>query len=109
MRLMTALLLGAAIVRAVPALAQTAESAGAAVEAAQTAASSWLSLVDQARYGESWDSAAGVFRKAIAKPAWEAAVRQARAPLAALGARKLTPAKDTDGKWRVSGYYVRPE
>ena len=86
-----------------------------------------------------------MFRKAIAKPAWEAAVRQARAPLAALGARKLlgasfqtrlpnappgeyvvlqyqraakggkrvvesvTPSRDTDGKWRVSGYYVRPE
>src|SRR2546421_383194 len=89
MRLITALLLAAAFGRAVPALGQTAEPAGTAVEAAQAAAGSWLRLVDRARYGESWDSAASVFRKAITKPAWEAAVRQARAPLAALGARKL--------------------
>jgi hypothetical protein len=145
MRLITALLLGVSVCHAVPAPAQTADSAGTAVEAAQVAARSWLRLVDRARYGESWDSAAGVFRKAVSKPAWEAAVRQARTPFAALGARKLlgasfqtrlpnappgeyvvlqyraeakggrtvvetvTPAKDADGTWRVSGYYVRPE
>ncbi len=145
MKLLTAVLWGAMVGRALPALAQTAEPAGAAVTAAQAAARSWLNLVDRARYAESWDSAASVFRNALTKPAWEAAVRQARAPLPPLGARKLrgasfqtrlpnappgeyvvlqyqttaeagsmvvetvTPMKDTDGTWRVSGYYVRPE
>jgi uncharacterized protein DUF4019 len=89
MRLITAVLLSVSIGHAAPALAQTADPAGAAVEAAQVAARSWLSLVDRARYGESWDSAAGVFRKAMTKPAWEAAARQARTPFAALGSRKL--------------------
>jgi len=144
MKLLTAVLLGAMAGRAVPLFAQAAEPPGAAVEAAQAAARTWLSLVDRARYAESWDSAAGVFRKAITKAAWVVAVRQARAPLAPLGARKLlgasfqtrlpnappgeyvvlqyettagggrtvvetvTPMKDSDGTWRVSGYYVRP-
>jgi Protein of unknown function (DUF4019) len=144
MKLLTAVLLGA-MCRAAPALAQNADSAGAAVTAAQVSARSWLGLMDQARYAEGWDSSASVFRKAVTKPSWEVAARQARAPFGPLGARKLlgasfqtrlpnvppgeyvvlqyqttagggrtvvetvTPMKDTDGTWRVSGYYIRPE
>jgi hypothetical protein len=145
MKLFTAVLLGAMAGRAVPSFAQAADPPGVAVEAAQGAARSWLSLLDRTRYADSWDSAAGVFRKQITKAAWEVAVRQARAPFAPLGARKLlgasfqtrlpnappgeyvvlqyqttagasrtvvetvTPMKDPDGTWRVSGYYLRPE
>ncbi len=125
--------------------AQTPDSAGLAVTAAQVAARSWLSLVDRGRYGESWDSAASFFRQALTRSAWEAAVRKARGPFEPFGTRKLlgasfqtnlpgappgeyvvlqyqakvgggktvietvTPMKDQDGSWRVSGYYIRPE
>jgi hypothetical protein len=125
--------------------AQTGDSAGVAVAAAQTAASSWLRLVDRGQVGESWDSAASPFRGAVARPAWTAAVGTARKPFEPLGARTLlsaslqtklpgappgeyvvlqyrtkaaggrtvvetiTPMKEPDGRWRVSGYYIRPE
>jgi hypothetical protein len=125
--------------------AQTGDSTGVAVAAAQAAASSWLGLVDRGQLGESWDSAASPFRGAVARPAWTAAVRTARKPFEPLGARTLlsasfqtklpgappgeyvvlqyrakagggravvetiTPMKEPDGWWRVSGYYVRPE
>jgi Protein of unknown function (DUF4019) len=125
--------------------AQTGDSAGVAVAAAQAAASSWLGLVDRGQLGESWDSAASLFRGAVARPAWVTAVRTARAPFEPLGTRTLlgasfqtklpsappgeyvvlqyrtkagggrtivetvTPMKDPDGQWRVSGYYVRPQ
>jgi hypothetical protein len=125
--------------------AQTGDSAGVAVAAARTAASSWLGLVDRGQFGESWDSAASLFRGAVARPGWTAAVRTARNPFEPLGARTLvsaafqtklpgappgeyvvlqyrtkaregrtivetiTPMKEPDGRWRVSGYYVRPE
>jgi hypothetical protein len=114
------------------------------VAEAQVSARAWLVLVDQTSYGVSWDSAAAVFRSAIARPDWEQAVLQARAPFEPFGARKLlrstfatslpgapqgeyvvlqyetrvskdrivvetvTPKKEPDGRWRVSGYFVRP-
>jgi len=118
------------------------DTASIAVAAAQPAAESWLLLVDQRRYGESWDSAAVLFRGAVSKVGWEKAVLQARGPFEPFGARKLlsatfattlpnappgryvvlrygtrvtgnrrvvetvTPMKDADGTWRVSGYFI---
>jgi Protein of unknown function (DUF4019) len=129
-------------VPAARALAQR-DTASVAVAAAQPAAESWLKLVDQGRYSESWDSAAAFFRRAIAKADWEKAVAQARAPFGRFGARKLlsatytttlpsapkgqyvvlqyetrvagdgavietiTPMREPEGMWRVSGYFVR--
>lgn len=128
-----------------PARAQAPDSAGPAISAAQAAAQAWLRLVDQQHYDQSWDSAAAVFRSAVTKAAWSAAVREGRAPFEPLGERSLlgttystqlpnvppgeyvvlqyrtkagtgktvvetvTPAKGADGRWRVAGYYVRPE
>jgi hypothetical protein len=125
--------------------AQTPDSTGKRVAVAQDAAVAWLRLVDQRRYGESWDSAAGIFREAVTRSAWEAAVREGRGPFEPVGARQLlgasvqtslpnapageyvvlqyqtkvrggktaietvTPTRDKDGRWRVAGYYVRPE
>ena len=125
--------------------AQAADTTDARVAAAGVVAQAWLRLVDAGRYGESWDSAAAVFRDAVTKPAWESAVREGRAPFEPFGRRELlagsfqtqlpnappgeyvvlqyrtkvargrtvvetvTPMKDRDGRWRVSGYYVRPE
>lgn len=124
-----------------PAHAQSPDSTGAAVAAARV----WLQLVDAGQYGESWDSAAAIFRSAVTRSGWEGAVREGRAPFEPFGARELlgasyqtqlpnappgayvviqfraktgkertvvetiTPARDQDGRWRVAGYYVRPE
>jgi hypothetical protein len=112
-------------------------------KAAQQAAESWLSLVDSTKYEESWEEAASVFKAAISKEDWKAAVQSARDPLGKNKSRKLIEAKytkslegapdgeyvviqyessfekqksvtetivpmlDKDGKWRVSGYFIR--
>jgi hypothetical protein len=145
MRLLSAVFAGLMVSAGSAARAQSPDSTSMAITAAQLAAVTWLSLVDQGRYGESWDSAATVFRQSVTKPSWEAAVGSARRPFEPLGERQqlgasfhtklpnappgqyvvlqyrtktggekavvetVTPMKDSDGVWRVSGYYVRPE
>ena len=110
-----------------------------AVDAAQT----WLALVDQGSYGESWDTAAAYFKQAITKDKWKQAITAVRKPMGRMLSRKLlsktytqslpgapdgeyvviqfetsfknkksgietvTPMLDKDGKWRVSGYYIK--
>lgn len=120
------------------------DSAGDDAEArAVAAAEVWLALVDEARYGESWDAAAEYLRNAVDKKGFSDSVRAARTPLGALRTRELqsrqrtdtlpgapdgdyvvlqyrtafehkksavetvTPMLDSDGTWRVSGYYIR--
>jgi hypothetical protein len=39
-------------------------------QAAVQSAEKWLALVDEGRYGESWDEAAGIFRNALSKEKW---------------------------------------
>jgi hypothetical protein len=121
-------------------------SAGAdqqAEEKAVRAAETWLALVDDGRYSQSWDTAALLFRSAVTKEQWERALNAVRKPLGSLITRKLmsrryatslpgapdgqyvviqyetsfekkkaavetvTPMLDEDGKWRVSGYYIK--
>jgi hypothetical protein len=115
----------------------------AADPAAQRAADQWLQLVDSGQYGLSWDGAAALFKGAIGRDQWIAAVTGARRPLGPLKERKLqsatatrtlpgapdgdyvvlqyetsfenkpravetvTPMREADGQWKVSGYYVR--
>ncbi|MEZ8102343.1 DUF4019 domain-containing protein [Vibrio bivalvicida] len=54
------------------------------------AASEWLSLIDDQHYGESWDSAGGVFRLQISKGEWTTAVSTIRAKVGNLESRSLT-------------------
>ena len=139
-----ALLLALAFAGAVPpARAVDPPSASDAEKAAETAARGWLALVDAGRYGESWDAAASLFRSALTRPQWDAALEKVRRPLGSVSSRKLlsaqfatelpnapkgdyfviqfgtdfehkagavetiTPAKDRDGTWRVSGYFIK--
>ena len=67
----------------------------AAVAKAQTAATSWLALTDGARYGQSWDDAASVFKAAVTKANWESALKGVRAPLGSVTSRKLRAATFT--------------
>jgi hypothetical protein len=123
-----------------PAAAQTVEEPKAA---AQKAAEAWLHGVDAGKYAESWDAAAALFKKAVTRNQWQEALAGVRAPLGALGSRKLksatiantlpgapdgeyvvlefessfekkraavetvTPMREPDGAWRVSGYFIR--
>lgn len=110
-----------------------------AVEAAKT----WLRLIDEGKYAESWETAAVYFKNSLAKDKWEQMLTPVRKPLGKLVSRELksttymesisgapdgeyvviqfttsfenkksgvetvTPMLDNDGKWRVSGYYIK--
>src|SRR5689334_14799509 len=93
-RWLAAALLGYLIV-ASPAHAQGSDSAATAVSAAQSAAQTWLQLVDAGRYDQSWDSAAAVFRSVVTKSQWAGAVKEGRAPFEPLGGRTLLSAAYT--------------
>jgi hypothetical protein len=114
-----------------------------AEKTAEASARAWLALVDDGKYGESWDAAAAVFRSAVSKAQWESALDGVRRPLGKVLSRKLrgakpmtdlpgapageyvviqydtsfadrasatetiTPMKEKDGSWKVSGYYIK--
>jgi len=61
----------------------------AAVDKAVEAAKTWLALVDEGRYGESWETAAVYFRNAITKQKWEQTLNGVRKPLGRLLSREL--------------------
>lgn len=123
----------------IPAAFAGEESESAAAEAAQQ----WLALIDDGKYEQSWDSAAGYFRGAVDRNAWQTALNGYRKPFGKVLSRELrfkesrqtmpgapdgkyvliqflasfehkkqaletvTPMLDSDGKWRVAGYYIR--
>ena len=58
-------------------------------DAAQTAAETWLELVDNELYEESWAQAAELFKGAVTQEAWRQAASGARKPFGALVSRKL--------------------
>jgi len=116
--------------------------AGAEADAVK-AAEAWLDLVDAGKHGESWEQAARLFKTALTRPQWEAALTAVRLPLGGCLSRTLesqkrvtslpggpdgeyvviryettfekkkesvetiTPMRDPDGRWRVSGYFIR--
>ena len=111
----------------------------AAVEAART----WLALIDEGKYDDSWETAAVYFKNAITKEKWAQTLTAVRNPLGQLisrdldsktymtsipgapdgeyvviqfqtefenkksGVETVTPMLDSDGKWRVSGYFIK--
>jgi hypothetical protein len=134
-----------ALIVAATAIAPSAGRAAnqAAIAKATKAADSWLTLIDEGKYGESWQQAASIFRNAITKDAWARQAAAVRTPLGAVESRKLkiaryetrlpgapdgeyvviqyatsfankksavetvTPMLGKDGRWHVSGYYIR--
>ncbi len=115
-----------------------------ATSSARQAAESWLVLVDQGKYDESWNDSAKSFQSGVDRQKWHQMVGAVRGPLGALGSRTLksadyktsspgapdgkyvviqydtsfankaagietiTPALDSDGKWRVSCSWLKP-
>jgi hypothetical protein len=57
--------------------------------AAQSAAAAWLALLDTGQYGESWNTASTLFRRAILQAQWPSKGARVRAPLGALRSRRL--------------------
>ena len=106
-------------------------------------AESWLGLVDDGEYEDSWNAASSYFKNAVTKEQWINSMNAFRKPLGKTITRKvesrqhttslpgapdgeyvviqcktsftnkksatetITPMKDKDGKWRVSGYYIK--
>ena len=131
------------LILAVPVSALAAEKHDEAEKQAVAAAESWLALVDDGKYAESWDAAADYLKNAVTKDAFVKSMTAARKPLGTLKSREVkskdyrtslpgapdgeyvviqfktsfenkksaietvTPMLDKDGKWRVSGYYIR--
>jgi hypothetical protein len=58
--------------------------------AAVAAARAWLSLIDNQQYAQAWEQAAELFRK------------NKRSAV-----ETITPMRDPDGQWRVSGYFIK--
>ena len=79
----------AAAGRAQEAAAGAQEATSPPEVAARAAGDSWLELLDQGRFAESWDSAAAAFKEAVAKDLWEQQVTAARAPFEPFGERDL--------------------
>ena len=124
-------------------LTGTLQANEVAEKAGITAASAWLSAVDEGNYAESWNQAARFFKDAVTKEQWLNSMNAFRVPLGKMMTRKLkskqytktlpgapdgeyvviqyettfekkqsaietvTPMLDKDGKWRVSGYYIK--
>lgn len=106
-------------------------------------ATTWLHLIDDGKYGQSWDESSGLFRKSLPRNQWTGLMARTRKTFGPMILRNLisreytaslpgapdgeyvvitfrttfrnkkqsietvTPMKDTDGKWRVSGYYIK--
>lgn len=62
------------------------------VNQARESAKAWLTLVDEGKYGQSWEAAAALFKNAVMKVNWEQAAQSARGPLGALKSRTLKSA-----------------
>jgi hypothetical protein len=60
----------------------------ASEDEAEDAAAAWLQVVDDGRYGQSWQEASPAFKEAITKEQWLQALGAARAPLGSCLSRK---------------------
>lgn len=74
---------GASILSIVLALGSfhQAKASDADEAAAEKAALTWLSLIDQSQYPQSWSQAASIFKSAVKEEQWEAQIKAAREPM----------------------------
>ena len=78
-------LLAAAILAVVPATQARAQDE--ALEAGKAAVDSWLVLVDNGQYAESWAAASTYFKNALGEDDWVQALNGARSPMGAVKER----------------------
>ena len=84
---MKAILVPRPIVLPLP--ARAAEKHDEAEKQAVAAAESWLALVDDGKYGESWDAAAEYLKNAVTKDDFAKSLNAARKPLGKLKSREI--------------------
>jgi len=86
---------------------QTPVDTAATLRTADTAAHTWLALVDRGEIARSWDEGALVLQLGVTKTKWEQLVRSARAPFEPFGARHQIMARyTTDPPNAPPGQYV---
>lgn len=80
-------------------------------KAAVNAAKTWLKLVDDSKYSESWDEASQYFKNAVPREQWNASLKSVRSPLGKVFSRNLKSKKYTktlpgapDGEYVVIQY-----
>jgi hypothetical protein len=88
--LLAALVPAAFLLLAGGAAAQPAGERTAAKQKARGAAESWLALVDENRFAESWEAAAGLLQKRIRREEWVQKARRLRDSVKVLSARRLS-------------------
>ena len=64
-------------------------AAGSEEAVAVAAATAWLELVDAGDYGQSWDRAAALFKKAVTREQWVQSLSAIREPLGSLVSREV--------------------
>src|SRR6266566_2908231 len=74
---------------------QTAVDTAATLRTADTAAHTWLALVDKGEIARSWEEGALVLQLGVTKTKWEQLVRSARAPFEPFGTRHQIMARYT--------------
>jgi hypothetical protein len=76
-------------------------------QAAVQSAEKWLALVDEGKYGDSWDEAADVFKNAVTKDEWEEMLDKTRPPFGKVLERNVkTKAYKTSVPGVPDGEYV---
>jgi hypothetical protein len=99
LRLIVPMVLVAGVVLA----GETADKEAQAIDAGQQ----WLSLCDQAKYGESWEMAATFFKNAVTREQWEQMATAVRSPLGQLEKRDVKSRKyQTSVAGAPDGEYV---
>lgn len=88
-------------------LCQAAVADQAAEKAAVEVANAWVALVDEGKYGQSWDNAADYFKGAVKKDQWEASLSAGRKPLGRVLSRKVKASQyKTTLPGAPDGHYV---
>ena len=86
---------------------QASVDTAATLHTADTAAQTWLALVDKGELARSWDEGALVLQLGVTETKWEQLVRSARAPFEPFGARHQIMARyTTDPPNAPPGQYV---
>ena len=83
---------------------------------AQAADLTWLAMVDQGKYAQSWEAASDSFQSAMKEEDWQRALDHARTPLGKVLKRKLSTSKYTtslpgapDGQYVVTVFSTQFE
>jgi len=88
MRRLTMVAMALALTLGLPAWAADKDEVVAAKNA-----EAWLALVDQQKYGESWDAAAQLFQDNVPRDTWKDALGAARGPLGKVVSRRVKSAE----------------